>query len=535
MEKIGNKKLSLSYKIQNEKWVPKNIEKWPLKKGIKVGTNNLNVDDFFKPVKKYCKDKKWVFPKKDVHFISDIHADADALIKSLIGSKFIIKTGPHDNNFELTALGKKDEVIIGGDCLDKGPSNLRLLDFIYLLKKAGMNLEILAGNHDIRTYAGLSIGEERRVIEQHMFVRMGKKTIPLFREIYKKYLHKNLDLNALLSDEEVEKRLFPSQKWFDNYAQKMEGLIPPKKIVKETIRIQEKIGQIRSYMKRTGFTHGMLYATVEKARDLFLNEKGEYAWFFNDMKIAIREGSFLFVHAGLDDFSTDWIGQVGVKGLNEKFKILMRNDPFELYNGHIGNIFRTKYRDTEFPFSSPSVKKLNHMGIHAIIHGHRNVIKGHRVTIKKGILNFECDTSLDRVTRKIENLKGVGAGWFTLKSSGIIEAFSTDYHKIKRFEIKRLGGKIAKKLPKKKDINGYHTDFFNKKAKVHISTLMAKEETSYLLENLSNDFKNGELLIANESDSLASKIPENTEVEISAENNNEAGKLNIEINWKYEK
>lgn len=181
--------------------------------------------------------------------------------------------------------------------MDKGQSNLRLLDVINELKKAGLKMEILAGNHDIRTYAGLSIGEERRVIEQHMFVRMGKKTIPLFREIYKKYLHKKLNESDLLSDEEVEKRLFPTQKWFDSYAEKMEGLIPPKKIEKETIRIQEKIGQIRNYMSRTGFTHGMLYATVEKAKELFLSENGEYNWFFKEMKIAVSEGTFLFVHA----------------------------------------------------------------------------------------------------------------------------------------------------------------------------------------------------------------------------------------------
>lgn len=529
----SSKQIDLSFKIQTEEWVPKKVEPWPLKKNIKIGKNNLNVDDFHKPIRKYCKDKKWVFPKKNVHFISDIHADADALIKSLIGAGFISKTGPEDVDFELTNIGKTERVIIGGDCLDKGPSNLRLLDVIYLLKKAGLNLEILAGNHDIRTYAGLSLGEERRVIEQHMFVRMGKKTIPLFREIYKKYIHKKLDPASLLSEKEVEKRLFPTQKWFDNYAKKMEGLIPPKKIEKETVRIQEKIEQIRSYMKRTGFTHGMLYATVEKARDLFLYEKGEYAWFFRDMKIAIREGSFLFVHAGLDDFSTDWIGQVGVKGLNEKFKILMRNDPFELYNGHIGNIFRTKYRDTEFPFSSPSVKKLNHLGINAIIHGHRNVIKGHRITIKKGILNFECDTSLDRVTRKVENLDGVGAGWFTLKPNGTITAFSTDYPKIKKFDVKKLGGGIIKKLPKKKERDGFHEDFYNKKSNLNISTFIPKNEVGSIFENLANDFNNGELLIANENDTLSARLPENLEVEINSGNNKAEGKIEIVIKWKH--
>lgn len=530
---MGEKQEQLAYSIQTQKWVPKEAESWPKKANFKVGKNNHNTDDFIKSIKKYCKGKKWHFPNENIHFISDLHADADALFKSLIGAKYIKKTGPKDTDFSVLKKATNGTLIIGGDCLDKGPSNLRLLDVIKLLKDNGIKIELLAGNHDIRTFAGLAIGEDQKVIEQHMFVRMGKKTIPLFREIYRKYLHKKLDGKKLLSEKEVEKRLFPSQKWFDTYAERMEGLIPPKKIERETIRIKEKIDQIRGYLKRTGFSHGMLYATFEKTQEIFLDKDGEYAWFFNEMKVAHRSGSFLFVHAGLDDFSTDWIGQTGVDGLNEKFKILKRNDPFELYHGHIGNIFRTKYRDTEFPFSPQSVKKLNKLGIHAIIHGHRNTTKGHRIVIKKGILNFECDTSLDRATRKIEGLSGVGASWLTLSPKGIIKAFSTDYGKTKVFDVTKLGGTISKK-PFKKASKKEVKEEDLVEGLVDSNFIKSPSDLSFVMRNIADDLEQNDLLLANDEQQIATHLPEKINTSIKAKFKKKSGELEIKLNWKQE-
>ena len=49
----------------------------------------------------------WKWPKKNIHFISDIHADADALISSLVLSGTIKKTGLKSTDFILTPKGKK--------------------------------------------------------------------------------------------------------------------------------------------------------------------------------------------------------------------------------------------------------------------------------------------------------------------------------------------------------------------------------------------------------------------------------------------
>ncbi len=526
-----SKKIEKAYSIQTQDWKPQSRQEWPAKKKLKVGHRNKDIDDFAKDINAYVKKRKWVFPTEVVHFISDIHADADAFFKSLVGAGMIEKTGKADSDFTLTKKALQGKLIIGGDCLDKGPSNLRLLDAIKLVKDAGMKTVILAGNHDFRTYVGLKIGEERKLVAEHMFVRMGKKTIPLFREIYRKYLHKHIDVKNLPSAEEVEDRLFPSKAWFDSYGEKMSGLIPPMKIEKEIIRIQEKIIDVRNYLDRTGFTHGMLYATLEKARELFFNPKGEYAWFFNEMKLAHQEGSFLFVHAGVDDFSTDWLGQAGVDGLNEKFDILKRNDPFELYHGHLGNMFRTKYRDVDFPFTKGSVKKINNLGIQAIVHGHRNTVQGHRITIKRGLLNFECDTSLDRKTRIEEGLPGYGASWFTIHPKGVVEAYSTDYPAIKKFDLKKVGGKMAKKLPSNVKVEDVPSLKLTKKSKISAVSNENRLQAKEIFKRLSDDFLEGVVKIEDEKEAFVSAIPENVELKFNGQQDGDFGQLNIQITW----
>lgn len=527
----NEKRIAKANRIQREEWKPKSTQSWPKKNILKVGDQNLSKDDSFKAVKKYAQKRKWVFPNQVIHFISDIHADADAFFKSLIGAGLIKKTGKEDQDFQLLDKAKEGLLIIGGDCLDKGPSNLRLLDAIKLVKDAGVNTVILAGNHDIRTFVGLAIGEDRRLVAEHMFVRMGQKSIPLFREIYKKYLHKKVNEKELLSKEEVEKRLFPSQKWFATYAEKMEGLIPQAKIERETIRIKEKIEEVRAYLKRTRFSHGMLYATVQKAQELLVQPEGEYAWFFSEMKVAHQEGSFLFIHAGVDDFTTDWVSRVGVNGLNDKFSILMRNDPFELYNGHVGNVFRTKYRNTDFPFSKNSVKKLHKLGLNAIIHGHRNTVQGHRITVKRGFLNFECDTSLDRKTRKIEGLSGFGASWLTLYPEGKIEAYSTDYPTVKEFSIKYVNGKINKKLPNH-NLEEISYQPIMKNSKVEVSVIEDSKKIQEILMAIAEDIGNGKINVEGNGLQLLADLPQKVKLSVKGKSKKKGGKLSLKLEWK---
>ena len=179
----------------------------------------------------------------------------------------------------------------------------------------------------------------------------------------------------------------------------------------------------------------MVYAAARKWQQLFLHKKGEYAWFFKSMKLGSREGSFIFVHAGVDDRMAKLISEKSMKHINRKFRKQMYRDPFDFYYGPMANIIRTKYRSIDRPLTRHGVKLLRKKSaVHAIVHGHRNLLHGQRVMLRKGIVNFECDTTLDRNTRKKEGLAGVGAAVTIFRPEGLVMGVSTDYPYIKVFE-----------------------------------------------------------------------------------------------------
>ncbi len=113
---------------------------------------------------------------------------------------------------------------------------------------------------------------------------------------------------------------------------------------------------------------------------------------------------FFFVHAGVDNFSAKMISQHGVKGINKEFRRKLKEDQFSLYYGTLGNMIRTKSRDYERHFSKNGSLMMYNSGINAIVHGHRNLYYGQRIMLRKVIINFECDTSLDINMRKKEGV-----------------------------------------------------------------------------------------------------------------------------------
>ncbi|MCB1692320.1 MAG: hypothetical protein KDI19_06105, partial [Pseudomonadales bacterium] len=123
----------------------------------------------------------------------------------------------------------------------------------------------------------------------------------------------------------------------------------------------------------------------------------------------------------------------GVGWLNTEFKRMLADDPFELYHGTLGNTFRTKYRDFDYPLTEAGVELLHRAGIFAIVHGHKNLCQGQRIAIRARMLNFECDASVDCNPRVIENLHGPGAATVVFTESGRVNAISTDYPYIKSF------------------------------------------------------------------------------------------------------
>ncbi|MDA0979494.1 MAG: metallophosphoesterase family protein [Proteobacteria bacterium] len=411
---------------------PSKLEPWPRERGLWVGPEN-DQDDFPQAlIRQYTSDKMWTWTGRNLFFMCDIHADADAFFLSLLGGGAIVMTGPADEDFELTDLGRESRFIIGGDCFDKGPNNLRLLEAIHQLYLKGADLVLLAGNHDIRTYLGIFYAESKDPLLDHLFVRMGKKTVPLLKEIFDKFVSKK-DGRVSQLDPTIHNLLFPDESWYEQFPKVASRWVRPEKLDKELRRIREKTVEFEARARDFGMNMAQVYAATSKFRELFFSPDGRYHWFFDKMKLAHREGSYLFVHAGMDDVASEIILKGSVEELNRQFHEALANDPFDLYHGILGNAFRTKYREFDYDFTPQGVDCLHRAGLYAIVHGHRNICQGQRVLIREGMLNFECDASVDSHTRHLEGLYGPGGAVVVFTPEGRVLGLSTDYPYIKSF------------------------------------------------------------------------------------------------------
>jgi hypothetical protein len=377
----------------------------------------------------------WRWPKRRIFFFSDLHADADAFIASLVASGGVKKSGERDQDLKLTPVGRKANFVIGGDCFDKGPSNLRLLRVIHRLIKLGARVRILAGNHDIRIKLGIaSVGMEPDPRLDHFFIRMGSKAIPMLKEICDEYLQGKGALTGIPSTRDCRRRLYPPKRWFKEFPELASWIMPDKRVAKEVKRLREKVERFESDCEKAGLSLRQVYAAALKWQSLFLDPHGEFSWFFKRMRLAYRRGSFLFVHAGIDDRSAKLINRKGVKHLNQQFLEDLKDEFFEFYYGPLANTIRTKYRDVDMPLTGKGVELMHDAGIYVIVHGHANRYHGQRIMLRKGMVNFECDATIDRYSREREGLEGEGAAVTIFHPERLVLGISTDYPRIKVFD-----------------------------------------------------------------------------------------------------
>jgi len=377
----------------------------------------------------------WKWPKRPIYFFADPHADAEAFNASLVASGGVRKTGPNDANIKLTDAGRKGLFIIGGDCLDKGPSNLQLLRSIHNLIDTGGRVKLLAGNHDVRLLMGIrSMSLQRDTTTEHLFVRMGAKVVPLLKEIHTEYLGGKPTLRDIPGKRECRRQLYPSTRWFDEFPKKAAWLMPEQTIERELIRMRKKVDSFEDACKDDGLSLRDVYATAVKCRELFLKPRGEFAWFFRNMQLLYRAGSFLFVHAGLDDRITRLSEEQSFAYLNSLFRRQIKHDLFEFYYGPLANTMRTKYREVDMPLTRHGVERAYRQGVHAIVHGHRNRTSGQRIMLRQGMIHIESDTTMDRNSRHKEGLKNYGAGVTIICPEGRVIGISTDYPFAKVFE-----------------------------------------------------------------------------------------------------
>ncbi|CAD5264387.1 conserved hypothetical protein [Halomonas sp. 59] len=402
---------------------------------------SVNHDEALGTFVKRSRKKGFAWPKKPVAFISDPHADAEAFEASLIAAGVIEREGSHLCEYALTKFGKKAEIVVGGDCLDKGPSNLMMLRSLAHLYRLKADITLLAGNHDLRLLMGLlSLERDTDAGSQHLFVRMGKKVIPLFKEVFDQYLADTHWDKGLPSEQACRQALFPGNDWFENFPFYAAGFLTPEGIEREISKMTTKAQSFEAHCAKNGLTLTQVYAAAMKCRSLFLNKSGEFSWFFRRMQLVKKRGSFLFLHAGLDDHMAELLAKYGVKHANRAFKKnLMHQNLFSFYYGSLANTFRTKYRKADLPLTPRGAYVARRAGIQVLVHGHINQHFGQRVTLKNGLIHIEADITLDAHSRKNEGLDGYGVGVTLIdKNRGLI-GLSCDYPQAKVFKPGRKG------------------------------------------------------------------------------------------------
>lgn len=415
--------------------LPTEWEAWPNDPGSVNSESALNT--FIQRAGK----RSFEWPSKPIAFISDPHADADAFEASLIASGVIKRTGPNLCEYRLTGFGKKAEIIVGGDCLDKGPSNLALLRSLAHLYRLKAHVTLLAGNHDLRLLMGLlSLEREKDVGSQHLFVRMGKKVIPLFKEVFDQYLANTQWQVGIPSEETCRNRLFPDDTWFESFPYFAAGFLTAEGIDREMKKMRSKADSFQQECAGAGLSLQHVYASAMKCRSLFLDNHGEFGWFFSEMRLVRQRGSFLFLHAGLDDQMAELLAKRGVKHANKAFKKnLMTQHLFNFYYSPLANTFRTKYRKADLPLTERGTKATRKAGIQVLVHGHVNQHNGQRIAVKNGLIHIEADITLDAHSRKREGLEGYGIGATLIDKNRGVVGLSCDHPRAKVFHPGRKG------------------------------------------------------------------------------------------------
>lgn len=375
----------------------------------------------------------WIWPARPVVFVSDPHADAESFLRSLVAAGVICRTGTGLSDFTLTGFGHLAHVVVGGDCLDKGPSNLDMLDALAALLAIGTTVTLLAGNHDLRLMLAVrALATPRNPLTEHLFVRMGRKALPLMREIWDRY-GSSQRLAHLPSDDKCRHRICPGASWFEEFPKAAAAHLAPEAIDKELRRLRDKGGEFAQNVSDAGLSMREVYGAALLCHELFLQPAGDYHWFFRQMDVILQTGSLLFVHAGLDDRMCELLVTEGPAAVNARFHQDARQDLFAFYFGSVANLVRTKYRKSDKQLTDHGVRLLHQAGLKLVIQGHVNNHRGQRLLAKRGLLHLEADVTLDRASRAREGLSGIGAGATLIYPSGDIIGLSSDYPKAKHF------------------------------------------------------------------------------------------------------
>lgn len=377
----------------------------------------------------------WHWPDRPIVFVSDPHADAEGFLRSLIAAGVIRRDR---DGISLTPFGQQARIILGGDSLDKGPSNLALLDAIADVIDAGTHVQILAGNHDLRMRMAIgSVQGERTVLNEHLFVRMGRKILPALREVLGRFVTDE-DLAKVPDEATCRARLLPRENWSERFSQAARAELPQKAIRKEVHKLEEKLAKFDTDRLRIGLSYRELLVSLRKCHQIFFEPDSHYGWFYQGMDVVARSGSLLFVHAGLCDTMCDALAANGIEAVNAEYRAGADAATLGFYFGPLANLVRTKYRGTDCALTDHGVRALHQAGLHMVVQGHVNNHEGQRLCAKKGLLHLEGDITLDRTSRALEGLDGIGTGATLIFPTGDVIGLSRDYPWAKHFAPERM-------------------------------------------------------------------------------------------------
>jgi predicted MPP superfamily phosphohydrolase len=425
--------------------VPRELGPWPVFRASSGNTRNGSRREIRNgAIRCFLRNKLWLWPERRICFFSDLHADPGAFMRSLELAGLARRDGNGPIDFGLTEAGQSSLIIIGGDCLNKGPNNLALLDMISHLKQLGAEVILLAGNHDVRILVGmLSAASPDQPRVGHYLARMGKQSIAFFREVLTLAIEEKLQPISLMREREARDKLFPNKEWYRAFPEAVRGVLTKKAIERELRSVQERTLEFEITCHGHGMSLAHVVAALEVGRSLFLTPGGRYHWFYDQMKLLHREGAHLFLHAGLDDGIAEQLTNESLVDVNAEFRRLLSHDPLTLYGGPIGNVFRTRYKPFDHTLTKNGVRAVHGAGIYAVFHGHRRSLEGQRALFRDNLLHFECDVSLDSNTRRKEGLTNPGGAVTLIEPEGRVLGLSTDSPFIKEFNVAEHAGLLT--------------------------------------------------------------------------------------------
>lgn len=399
-------------------------------------------DDFEAPLRDFLALRPFVSPLRDHHVIQDVHGDAGALLRSLVASGAVAKTGPDDADLELTPDGARSVIVIGGDMFGTGPSNLRVLGVLEALLEIGADLRVVAGNEELRLLAGFRHLGDGSPLAAHLFVRLGKMGVRLIQEVLASEDWREAEgkrreaerASEIDDDDAALEVLLPPESWYADFPKAAAYLVPRRQIGKESIRIREKAAEFQRGLRDAGICAGQAFAAAQFFRAQLFG--GRYGWLSERITLAHRAGSYLFVHAGVGDGAAGILRFDGVDGLNRRFRAaLQRGDELRMYHGSLGNCARTRYRLRDEPLTERGIDDLHASGVYALVHGHGQEGRGIHLAIRRQLIDVSCDLILDANQRAAEGIGGPGAGVLTIRGDGQLWASSVDHGSVKVLDL----------------------------------------------------------------------------------------------------